>query len=91
MTEKECMLIEKFKEMNLAEFEEKVSILYESKPTFSEEFDINLRNIISNKYLGELPYNDTPYEESLEKWFNSLSKEDQEAFLNEDWSEFNYV
>ena len=25
--------------------------------------------------------------EAIEKWFNSLSKEDKEAFLNEDWSE----
>lgn len=31
------------------------------------------------------------FEESLEVWLNSPSEEDREAFLNEDWSEFDNV
>lgn len=43
---------------------------------------------MARKYLRDLEDDSTPFEESLEKWLNSLSEEEErEAFLNEDWSE----
>ena len=55
--------------------------------TFSEEFNNLVRDNIMDKAFENVKEDDISYEESLEKWFNSLSKEDQETFLNEDWSE----
>ena len=54
---------------------------------FSKEFNDLVRDNILNKAFENIEEDDTPYEEVLEKWFNNLSKEDQIAFLNEDWSE----
>lgn len=43
---------------------------------------------MARQYLKDFEDDDIPFEEALERWFNSLSKEDQEAFLNEDWSDY---
>lgn len=55
--------------------------------TFSEEFNSLIRDDILDKAFENIEEDNTPYEEAIEKWFNSLSKEDREAFLNEDWIE----
>lgn len=93
MTADERTLLDKLSNMEFEEYEKELNNLLETYDfdNCSEDFDAGFRNLIAEKYLSDLPYDDTPYEEALEKWFNSLSKEDQEAFLNEDWSEFDDV
>ena len=43
-----------------------------------------------DKAFEDTEPNNTSFEESLQRAFDSWTKEEQEAFLNEDWSEFDY-
>lgn len=93
MTKNERILLNKLSSMEFEEYRKELNILLETYDfdNCSEDFDSEFRNLMGHQYLKDVPLDDTPYEEALEKWFNSLSKEDQEAFLNEDWSEFDNV
>lgn len=89
MTDSERKLLDKLSKMELTEYEKELNVLLETYDfdNCSEDFDGEFRNLIAHQYLKDLPEDNTPFEVSLERWFNSLSKEDQEAFLNEDWSD----
>ena len=58
--------------------------------TFSEEFNNLIRDNILDKAFENTEPNNTSFEESLQRTFDSWNEEEQEAFLNEDWSEFDY-
>lgn len=89
MTSEERKLLDKLSKMELPEYEKELNSLLETYDfdNCSEDFDDEFRNLIAHQYLKDLREDNTPFEVSLERWFNSLSKEDQEAFLNEDWSD----
>ena len=89
MTKNERMLLDKLSSMEFEEYRKELNILLETYDfdNCSEDFDNEFRYQMAHKYLEDFEDDDTPYEEAIEKWFNSLSKEDKEAFLNEDWSE----
>lgn len=93
MTNEERKLLDKLSSMEFEEYKKELNNLLETYnfDNCSEDFDDEFRYQMARKYLKDFENDDTPFEEALEKWFNSLSKEDQEAFLNEDWSEFDNV
>lgn len=93
MTADERTLLDKLSNMEFEEYEKELNNLLENYDfdNCSEDFDDEFRYQMARKYLKDFENDDTPFEEALEKWFNSLSKEEQEAFLNEDWSEFDNV
>ena len=93
MTVDERTLLDRLSNMEFEEYEKELNNLLENYDfdNCSEDFEAEFRNLMGHQYLKDIPIDDTPYEEALEKWFNSLSKEEQEAFLNEDWSEFDNV
>ena len=77
MTREERKLLDRLSKMELPEYEKELKIILEI-------YDFDSCN-------EDFENDDTPFEESLEKWLNSLSEEDKEAFLNEDWSEFGEI
>ena len=93
MTSEERKLLDKLSKMELPEYEKELNSLLETYDfdNCSEDFDSEFRYQMARKYLKDFENDDTPFEEALERWFNSLSKEEQEAYLNEDWSEFDNV
>lgn len=93
MTVDERTLLDRLSNMEFEEYEKELNNLLENYDfdNCSEDFDDEFRYQMARKYLKDFENDDTPFEEALEKWFNSLSKEEQEAFLNEDWSEFDNV
>lgn len=93
MTADERKLLYKLSKMELPEYEKELNSLLETYDfdNCSEDFDDEFRILMVRQYLKDFEDNDTPFEEALERWFNSLSKEEQEAYLNEDWSEFDNV
>lgn len=93
MTKNERMLLDKLSVMEFEEYRKELNILLETYDfdNCSEDFDNEFRYQMARKYLKDFENDDTPFEESLEVWLNSLSEEDREAFLNEDWSEFGNV
>lgn len=93
MTKNERMLLDKLSVMEFEEYRKELNILLETYDfdNCSEDFDNEFRYQMARKYLKDFENDDTPFEESLEVWLNLLSEEDREAFLNEDWSEFDNV
>ena len=93
MTNEEIKLLDKLSKMELTDYERELNVLLETYDfdNCSEDFDDEFRILMARQYLKDFEDDDTPFEESLERWFNSLSKEEQEAYLNEDWSEFDNV
>lgn len=93
MTKNERMLLDKLNIMEFEEYRKELNILLETYgfDNCSEDFDDEFRYQMAHKYLEDFEDDDTPFEESLEVWINSLSEEDREVFLNEDWSEFDNV
>lgn len=91
MTTEERKLLDKLSSMEFEEYEKELNNLLETYDFDScgEDFDDEFRYQMARKYLKDFENDDTPFEESLEVWLNSLSEEDREAFLNEDWSELN--
>lgn len=71
-------------------YEEQLNVTLETYDfdNCSEDFDVEFRNLMGHQYLKDLPEDDTPFEESLQRAFDSWSKEEQEAFLSEDWSDY---
>ena len=89
MTNEERKLLDKLSSMEFEEYEKELNNLLETYnfDNCSEDFDDEFRYQMARKYLKDFENDDTPFEESLERWLNSLTKEEREAFLNEDWSE----
>lgn len=93
MTNEERELIDKLSKMDLSEYEKELNVLLETYDfdNCSEDFDDEFRYQMARKYLKDFENDDTPFEESLKRWLDSLTEEEREAFLNEDWSELNEV
>ena len=89
MTNEERKLLDKLSKMEFPEYEKELNVLLETYDfdNCSEDFDAEFRNLMGYQYLKDLPEDNTPFEVSLERWLNSLSEGDREAFLNEDWSD----
>lgn len=89
MTSEERKLLDKLSKMELTEYEKELNSLLETYDfdNCSEDFDDEFRILMARQYLKDFEDDDTPFEESLERWLESLTEEEREAFLNEDWSE----
>jgi len=89
MTNEERKLLDKLSKMELPEYEKELNSLLETYDfdNCSEDFDDEFRILMARQYLKDFEDDDTPFEESLERWLDSLTEEEREAFLNEDWSE----
>ena len=89
MTNEERKLLDKLSKMELPEYEKELNSLLETYDfdNCSEDFDDEFRILMARQYLKDFEDDDTPFEISLQKAFDSWTKEEQEAFLNEDWSE----
>lgn len=89
MTSEERKLLDRLSKMEFPEYEKELNVILETYDFegCSEDFDAEFRNLMARQYLRDFEDDDTPFEESLEKWLNSMSEEDREAFLTEDWSE----
>ena len=89
MTNEERKLLDKLSRMELSEYEKELNSLLETYDfdNCSEDFDDEFRILMARQYLKDFEDDDTPFEESLERWLDSLTEEEREAFLNEDWSE----
>ena len=89
MTNEERKLLDKLSSMEFEEYEKELNNLLETYDfdNCSEDFDDEFRILMARQYLKDFEDDDTPFEESLERWLDSLTKEEREAFLNEDWSE----
>lgn len=89
MTNEERKLLDKLSKMELPEYERELNVLLETYDfdNCSEDFDDEFRYQMARKYLKDFENDDTPFEESLDRWLDSLTEEEREAFLNEDWSE----
>ena len=89
MTNEERKLLDKLSKMELPEYERELNVLLETYDfdNCSEDFDDEFRILMARQYLKDFEDDDTPFEESLERWLDSLTEEEREAFLNEDWSE----
>ena len=90
MTNEERKLLDKLSKMELPEYERELNVLLETYDfdNCSEDFDDEFRYQMARKYLKDFENDDTPFEISLQKAFDSWTKEEQEAFLNEDWSDW---
>ena len=90
MTKEEKALINKLSKMEFPEYEKELHVILETYDfdNCSEDFDAEFRILMARQYLKDFEDDDTPFEESLERWLDSLTEEEREAFLNEDWSEF---
>lgn len=88
MTQKEKQLYEHWKSLSWDEYY-KESLAYNFEE-FSDEFNKLIKDDIMDKAFEDTEPNNTSFEESLQRAFDSWTKEEQEAFLNEDWSEFDY-
>lgn len=90
MTDKERKLLDRLSKMELPEYEKELNSLLETYDfdNCSEDFDDEFRYQMARKYLKDFENDDTPFEISFQKAFNSWTKEEQEAFLNEDWSDW---
>ena len=89
MTNEERKLLDKLSKMELPEYEKELNSFLETYDfdNCSEDFDDEFRILMARQYLKDFENDDTPFEESLERWLDSLTEEEREAFLNEDWSE----
>ena len=89
MTNEERKLLDKLSKMEIPEYEKELNSLLETYDfdNCSEDFDNEFRILMARQYLKDFEDDDTPFEESLERWLDSLTEEEREAFLNEDWSE----
>lgn len=89
MTNEERKLLDKLSKMELSEYEKELNLLLETYKFdgCSEDFDDEFRTLMARQYLKDFKDDDTPFEESLERWLDSITEEEREAFLNEDWSE----
>ena len=90
MTNEERKLLDKLSKMELPEYEKELNSLLETYDfdNCSEDFDDEFRILMARQYLKDFEDDDTPFEISLQKAFDSWTKEEQEAFLNEDWSDW---
>ena len=89
MTDKERKLLDRLSKMELPEYEKELNSLLETYDfdNCSEDFDDEFRILMARQYLKDFEDDDTSFEESLERWLDSLTEEERQAFLNEDWSE----
>ena len=87
MTKKEKQLLENYSKLNFDQLSDEVNNNDFDKDDFSEEFRNELCDLISSACFREYPQENIPFEESLQKAFDSWSKEEQQEFLNEDWSD----
>ena len=88
MTQKEKQLYEHWKSLSWNEYyEESLEYNFEE---FSDDFNALIKDVIMDKAFENTELNNIPFEESLQKSFDSWTKEEQDIFLNEDWSEFDY-
>ena len=88
MTNKEKQLLEKFSKYSKEELEDGINELPDEHEC-SSEFNISIMNLIHDIIMKDVELPQVDFEDALQEWFDKLTKEDQEAFLNEDWSEFN--
>lgn len=88
LTQKEKQLYEHWKSLSWSEYY-KESLAYNFEE-FSDEFNNLIKDDIMDKAFEDTEPNNTSFEESLQRTFDSWTKEEQDAFLNEDWSEFDY-
>ena len=89
MTNEERKLLDKLNKMELPEYETELNVLLETYDfdNCSEDFDDEFRYQMAHKYLKDFENDETPFEISFQKAFDSWTKGEQEALLNEDWSE----
>lgn len=85
MTNEEKKLYESFSKMNTQQIFDELERY--NVDDFSDELDDAIHELIWNRMDEEIGIPTTPFEDSLEKWFNMLSEEEQHAFLTEDWSD----
>lgn len=85
MTNEEKKLYESFSKMNTQQIFDELERY--NVDDFSDELDDAIHELIWNRMDEEIGIPTTPFEDSLEKWFNTLSEEEQHAFLTEDWSD----
>lgn len=93
MTKEEKTLLNKLQSMEFEEYETELDILLETYDfnNCSEDFDAEFRNLMGKKYLKGISFNNIPFEESIQKMFDSYTEQERQAYLNEDWSEFDDV
>lgn len=88
MINKEKQLLEKFSKYSKEELEDRVNELPDENEC-STEFNTSIMNLIHDITMKDVELPQVDFEDALQEWFDRQTKEDQEAFLNEDWSEFN--
>ena len=93
MTNEERKLLDKLSSMEFEEYEKELNNLLENYnfDNCSEDFDAEFRNLMGTKYLGDDPTDIISFEDALQRTFDSWTEEERQAYLNEDWSEFDNV
>lgn len=87
MTIKEKRLLEKYSKLCFNDISQEVENNNFDSEEYTEEFRDELCNLLAKICFTENPQPDIPFEEVLQKAFDSWDEERQREFLEEDWSE----
>ena len=86
MTNKEKQLLEKYSSYNFDQLSAEFDVNDFDSSEFTNEFRDAICNMLSHLCFKDEP--NIPFEESLQKAYDSWDEERQKDFLTEDWSDF---